>query len=242
MNCNDARHAIVLEHYGELSDDEQARLDEHLRSCQRCDADREETRRVLRLVSAQDPVRVPDFDRERSWRYISARMRGTPSRRWFPLVPGWRWGLVGAGLLLAAFLGIVIGRLGVKPSPEPDTTMTEAAATKAPNVPSVQPMLVTHLEDLRPILLDFANSASGAHGATITVDERLLRALLLQNLLLRRALEGKDPAAAELLDDLDLILKEIVNGRGPGSASQAQVRDLIRDREILFRIQILRRT
>jgi hypothetical protein len=96
---------------------------------------------------------------------------------------------------------------------------------------------------LRPILLDFSHAvANGKPGALVPVDERLLRGLLLQNVLLRRALNGNDPAAAELLDDLDLILKEIINGQAPGGASPAQVRNLINDRSILFRMQILKTT
>jgi len=51
----------------------------------------------------------------------------------------------------------------------------------------------------------------------VPVDERLLRGLMLQNLLLRRALNGNDPAATELLDDLDLVLKEIVNAKSPAA-------------------------
>jgi hypothetical protein len=102
-------------------------------------------------------------------------------------------------------------------------------------------MLASHIEDMRPLLLDFAHAVNGAKpGSVVRVDERLLRGLLMQNLLLRRALNGSDPAAAELLDDLDLVLKEIINGQGPGGASPAQVRSLIDERGILFRMQILK--
>ena len=102
-------------------------------------------------------------------------------------------------------------------------------------------MLASHIEDMRPLLLDFAHAVNGAKpGPVVQVDERLLRGLLMQNLLLRRALNGNDPAAAELLDDLDLVLKEIINVQSPGGASPAQVRGLIDERGILFRMQILK--
>ena len=156
-------------------------------------------------------------------------------------MPGWAWGLAAAGLTLV--LGIMIGRFGSNPLQAPVTVKHESTvASPERGISSIKPVLAAHLEDLQPILLDFANSGeSGTPGATVPVDEQLLRGLLLQNLLLRRALEGKETAAAELLDDLDLVLREIVNGKAPGGASPAQVQELIRQRSILFRMQILKR-
>lgn len=113
MKCNDARKAIVLDLYGELSTAEKTRLDIHLRACEICAAEREETFRVL--------------------------------------------------------------------------------------------------------------------------------ALLLQNVLLQKALSKKDPASADLLDNIDLILKEIINRDRPTAASPASIRDLIRQRDVLFKLEILKK-
>jgi hypothetical protein len=151
-------------------------------------------------------------------------------------------------MALVLIAGILIGRFGLKIGPMPTPVSAKAALLSVPgaspsvlSAASLQPVLATHLEDLRPVLLDFANSiGSGKPGSVASVDERLLRGLMLQNLLLRRALNGHDPAATELLDDLDLVLKEIVNAKSPGGATPAQVRDLINDRGILFRMQILK--
>jgi hypothetical protein len=244
MDCKNARRAIVLDHYGELSSAEKESLELHMRDCPACAADREETRKVLNLVSAAGSVPVPRIDPERAWRTIRAGMSGSARVRRRALAPGWRLGLAGAGVALVLAAGILIGRFGLKPAPAPLSARAKMSA--APGIvaaASLRPALASHLDDLRPLLLDFANSVDGgAPGAVVPVDERLLRGLLLQNLLLRRALNGNDPAAAEILDDLDLVLKEIVNGGGPGGATTAQVRDLIRDRGILFRMQILKKS
>jgi len=244
MDCKHARQAIVLEHYGELGHEEQVKLDEHLRACPVCAADREETRRVLTLVSVHASERVPELDRERSWHKIRAGLREPPRRAWFHLASGWRWGLVAAGAALVLALGIVIGRFGVKPAPEPDLAGTKALPVQpSPDASSIRPVLTTHLEDLQPVLLDFANSVNGGKpGAPVVVDAQFLRGVMLENLLLRRALSAKDPAAAELLDDLDLVLREIINGKESGGASPAQIRELIRERDILFRMRVIKRT
>lgn len=248
MNCKDARHAVVLDHYGELDEGARAALAAHLRDCPACTADREETRRVLALVSERGSAAVPQLDAERAWRLVRAGLRG-PVRTPRPaFVPGLRWGLAGAGLALVLAAGILIGRFGLKTgtpglsvSARPAVSSVPAGTAAILPAASLQPVLATHLEDLRPVLLDFANSISeGRPGAAVSVDERLLRGLMLQNLLLRRALNGHDPAATELLDDLDLVLKEIVNAKSPGGATSAQVRGLIKDRGILFRMQILK--
>lgn len=247
MNCKDSRQAIVLEHYDELPDKAGKRLEDHIRACPDCAADRAETRRVLALVTARHTESVPEFDPEASWRMIRAGIPSPrPARRPFPPpIPGWAW--AGAGLALVLVAGILIGRFGFQSDPNPMSarggeTVSVAAPAAAP-APSIRPALSSHLADLRPVLLDFANSArKGTPGPEIVIDQRLLRGLLLQNILLRRALNGNDPAAAELLDDLDLVLKEILNGKGPGGATPAQVRNLILDRSILFRMQILKTT
>lgn len=247
MNCKDARQAIVLEHYDELPDEAGKRLEEHIRACPDCAADRTETRRVLALVTARRTEFVPEFDPEPSWRMIRAGIQSPqPAGRFF-LAPIPRWAWAGAGLAFVLVAGILIGRFGFQSAPDPmaargEETVSVAAPAATP-APSIRPALASHLEDLRPVLLDFANSVrKETPGPEIVIDQRLLRGLLLQNILLRRALDGNDPAAAELLDDLDLVLKEILNGKGPGGASPAQVRDLILDRSILFRMQILKTT
>jgi hypothetical protein len=246
MNCKDIRQAIILDHYGELSAGEKTGLEEHLRTCPDCSADREETRRVLDLVTAQGTVEVPAFEPEQAWRAIRAGLRVAAPRRRTSFAPGLRWGLAGAGVALILVAGVLIGRFGLKPSPGPAPVNSKMAAIPAGNptalpASNLQPSLATHLDDLRPILLDIANSAAnGSSGGAVTVDERLLRALMLQNILLRRALNGNDPAATELLDDLDLVLKEIVNAKSPGGATPAQVKGLIQDRSILLRMQVLK--
>jgi len=107
----------------------------------------------------------------------------------------------------------------------------------------MKPILAGHIEDLKPLFLEFANAAAGTDSdRRILVEESIVRALLLQNTLLRKALLKSNPEAAELLDDCDLILKEIMNRNRPTSASPADIQDLIRKRGVMFKLEIFKKS
>ena len=268
MNCKKALETIVLDHYGEVGADDKAKLDIHVRGCAACAAELAETRRLFSLLDAHAPEAVPSPDWEKAWRGVEAAMAGgragarnahRPSLAPSPsFAPRWRWAPAGAALLIVLAAGILVGRFALGPAaggPGQAVSALQSAAPAAipaaapikganggaPN--GIRPAFAAHLEDLKPLLLDYAHYVPGEPLKNrVVVDESALRALMLQNVLLKRKLAEKDPAAADLLDDLDLILKEIVN-RGPGgSASPAEIRDLIEKRDVLFKMEILKKT
>jgi hypothetical protein len=245
MRCKDARKAIVLARYEELGPAEKAKLEAHLQTCEACVKDRDETEAVLKLISAHGGAEVPACDSAKAWDGVRRAIAGAAHAPRASLA-AWRRFVPSVAVLAAVLAaGVLIGRFALRRGHEPRLASVNAeqgtVGGAALPAESLRPVLSSYLEDLSPILLDFAHSSgNGAPGRSVQVDERLLRGLLLQNMVLRRALNGSDPAAADLLDDLDLVLKEIINGKGPGGASPAQVRDLISERGILFRMQILK--
>jgi hypothetical protein len=70
-------------------------------------------------------------------------------------------------------------------------------------------------------------------------DREIARSLLVQNLLLKRALARKNPNLADLFDDLGMILTEIANLQGQDTATPAALKDVIRQRQVLSRIRRL---
>jgi hypothetical protein len=189
--------------------------------------------------------------------------RLSPAPRPF-VVPRWRRAFAGAALIAVLAAGIIIGRFGFWPAARPEggdaqaaaagavgassaaTTLTAAPPTGAPvngGPNGIRPTFVSHLDDLKPILLDYAHYVPGEKTeGRVVVEEAALRTLMLQNVLLKRRLAEKDPAAADLLDDLDLILKEIVDRGSKDPTSPAQIRDLIEKRDVLFKMEILKKT
>jgi hypothetical protein len=150
---------------------------------------------------------------------------------------GWRWAWAAPAFALVLLAGMVIGRTWVRPQGTPQPAAVQAATAG----PSLGPVMASYFENLKPILMDYANVSNGApSGRTIVVEEKVIRDLLLENIVLKRRLAGKDPAAAELLDDLDLILKEISHRDAPDAASAGTIRDLIRQRDVLFKMNIIK--
>jgi len=240
MKCKHARQALVLDYYGELSPAEKTNLESHLRSCRACAAEREEILRVFALLEANPPVSVPVPDAERVWGVVESRLAPakSPQRQRAWAAP--QWSLAGAALVMVLVAGIFIGRSIF--SPQVPTDVSSAAAKTPRPAAGLKPALADHLENLKPLLLEYANySLKTASDRTVVIDENLLRALMLENILLRKALAKSDPAAADLLDDCDLILKEISNRNHPTAASPDAIRDLIRDRDVLFKMEIIKK-
>ncbi len=241
MKCKEARQAIVLDCYGELPATEKAGLEAHLRTCRACAAERKETLRLFSLLEANPPVPVPEPDAGRVWSRVEVRLspRSEPNR--LPAWNGRRWSLAGAALVLVLIAGIFIGR-GLFSPPLPVSPADSTGQGGSRPSAGLKPVLAGYLEDLKPLLLDYANATPESEpGRKVSIEADLLRALLLQNVLLRNALAKSDPAAAELLDDCDLILKEIINRDRPTSASPAEIRDLILKRDVLFKLEILKK-
>jgi len=237
MKCKEAKNLIILELYGELEESEKDRLHGHLEQCRDCSGESALTKKVFAVLDGYEPAAEPSADWDKAWDQVQAGIAGPPARRRPERAAGWRWAFAGTGLVLV--VGIFIGRYALAPSPEP---IGASAAVVAPAPNGIRPAFAAHLEDLKPILLDYAHYVPGEKsGRLIPIDENVLRGLMIQNILLKRKLAEKDPAAADLLEDLDLVLKEITN-RGPRDPQDpARIRDLIEQRGVLFKMEIMKK-
>lgn len=235
MKCRKYRQAIILYLYGELGEDEQRRLNSHLESCPACRAELDETRRVFHLAREADPAEIPDADWDRCWSGIRRQMRRPPRMRSDThfLVPRWA-PAAAAGLIVVFSLGFFLGRsLLSKPEPRRDevSTLSPAAARMS---------IGNHFETIKPLLIEYANYDEKSNGSRITTDRALLKNLLIQNILLMRLLAEEDPEAAELFEDIELVLREISNLKSGDHAAPIQIRELLDEREILFKMDIFR--
>ena len=239
MKCKEAKNLIILELYGELEESEMARLHDHLEQCRNCSGESALTKKVFAVLDGYEPAAEPSADWDKAWDRVQAGIAGPPARPSLKGAAGWRWAFAGTGFVLVLVAGIFIGRYALPPSPEP-IGASAAVVEPAPN--GIRPAFAAHLEDLKPILLDYAHYVPGEKsGEKVPVDEDILRGLVLQNILLKRKLAEKDPAAADLLDDLDLVLKEITNRGARDPQDPARIRDLIEQRGVLFRMEIMKK-
>lgn len=238
MRCKNYRENIILYLYGELSDQKARRLERHLETCAECAQDLAYTRAVFHLMEEADTEVQPQADWEKCWGSIrSGIQEEIPKKKPAALFP--RWVPAAAAIVLVFALGIYLGRFW--PSSQPEMAAQEEGAVQDEGTSSfTQATLVQHFESLKPLLIDYANYAAAENEDNkIVVDRSIVRNLLVQNYLLLRMVAKDNPEAAELLEDIDLVLREIKNLENGDPDASRMIRDLIQHRKILFKIDVL---
>jgi len=234
MTCRRFKRHLVLDLYDELSERERRRLESHLERCPACRKELEETREALSRMDSGPARAVPEPDWDKSWRAIEAGLapgRLAPGRK--GLLPRWVYAAaVLAGLFI---LGIAVGRYWL-PSGSAPARLAPGADILSPT--ALRTALGSYFEDVEPLLTSYSNNGSaGTSESHLTIDREAARALLVQNLLLKRALARKDPRLADLLDDLRFILTEISNLKSQNSETPSDLKKAIHERQVLNRVR-----
>jgi hypothetical protein len=199
------------------------KLENHIKECRECSLDFDYTKKVFNALE-EDKVDIPEANWEKSWKKIDAGAHKKPARQkssfLFP-----RWAYAAAALLLVFVLGAIIGRFLFFPGQQ---TLDEQGLPPS----SIQLTLQEYFEELKPVLVEYANFTSSEKGEeTILMDKEMARNLLIQNILLKSIVAKTDPTLVQLLDDVDFVLKEI----------SSLIKELIQEREILFKMEVLQK-
>ncbi len=231
MKCRKFKERFILYFYQELSEKETEALQTHLHVCPDCAKKFEETRKMFHLLDATRPETLPEANWEKCWSEIDAHLdKKKRSRSWF--FPYHRWVYAGAALLLAFIIGIGIGRFWLRTSVSPGF---EGVVSQN----ALQISLQQHLGNLKPVLVEYSNYNVSQNGRRPVLTEReVIQNLLIQNYLLKKVIADSDPSAVPLLEDLGLVLREIANQKPKDSQSLSQIKNLIDQREVLFRLEI----
>jgi hypothetical protein len=232
MKCSKAKEQIILYLYGELSEAEQRKLEQHMERCLSCAEDLAYTRDVFDLIDRADTTEIPEAAWEKCWGLIASGLRPQPRARagWMPSP---RWVPVAAALVLIFAGGLFIGRYW--PSSQPPSSMDTAQVPEFPRF-----TLQDHFDNLKPLLAEYANRPAGdTPDDRVLVDRRLIQSLLVQNYMLMRLVAQNDPKAADLLEDIDLVLREIKNMEADDPEAPGMIHRLIQSRDILFKINVL---
>ncbi len=231
MKCRKLKENFILYFYEELSQKEKESLQKHLRVCPACAQKFEETRKMFHLLNAAKPEFLPEVKWQKCWSEIDARLdERARLRSWF--APYRRWAYAAAALLLVFVIGIGIGRFWLRIPVRP-------AFEGVVSQNALQLSLQQHLETLKPILVEYANYNAAQNGRSpILVEKELIQSLLIQNYLLKKVIADSNPSAVPILEDLDLVLIEISNQEPKDSHAPYQIKDLIAQRELLFKLQV----
>lgn len=230
---------LILYFYGEHR--RPHRVSAHLETCQACAADYRTLGETLALVEPDDVPARGDFYGLEVWQRVRPRL---PARHESSGFSGWfRLNSLAAAAALATLLiaAFVAGRTWPRrvPSAPPVTTNVPAGD------PAERARLVDigdHLERSERVLLDVMNAPAQADAAVdITVEQGSAEGLLEANRLYRdAAMHAGDQDIAQVLDDLERSLLEVVHG--PASLSPDDLQELqarVAAAALLFRVRVL---
>jgi hypothetical protein len=230
MKCKKYEEKIVLYLYGELDENEKFEVENHVKECSACLEDLEYTKKVFKLVDDNKEL-APEANWEKCWKEIGAGVQVKPRKqKSFLLAP--RWVYAAAGLLAVFVLGALIGRYWFFP---PQESPLEPGISQG----SMNLALNEYIDEIKPILIEYANYTTPKEEETIVIDKEVVRGLLIQNLLLKDLIAKSDPSLLPLLEDLDIILKELSNMRKGDELTPSMIKELILERKILFTIEII---
>lgn len=235
------------------------RLEEHAAACPACRREMERTRRLLEgaeSVRAEIAAAVASVDWEALPGRISARAAAAARERRrrpvralgrFAGRPAFR--PVYAGLLAGLLLGSVATWLVLRgPGAAPDL---EAAYHASPEfldrveLQMARRGALDYLQKSRYLLLDYVEAPSGAApaGGLETAETARVRELLTLKKYLNPHLDDARMAKAKALcDQIELLFLELARLRAEMSeAERGEIRDLILDRRLLFKIGLVER-
>ncbi len=253
--CNRFKDLMVDAFYEELAQEERRFFHSHLDNCSHCSAEYQELTSAMNVMDRREPpemseefwdnfrpnlqLKINEMEAER--RSFSTDASSSRLRQWwrnFNFKWDARWLLYPAAAMLVVVSGIVIGRYIYSPV----TTDYKGGTTFAVN--SANPAVADHLEELRPMLVDYSNYSPQdmEQGADqILVDRDELQQLILRNKLLKKMVErGKDANTKQLLEDLEMILLELSNsGKNSDRKDTLQtVQEMLKENNVLFKMNV----
>jgi hypothetical protein len=232
---------LILYYYGEAR--RRADIEQHLDSCGACKETYRQIAGTLALVAAPE---IPNRD-DRYGLEVWQRLRHQLPLQDAPFWATWfRWDRLALAGAAAAFCVIVLaafvaGRLWQRPAADrPAAVVASVETTTEANSRVRLAAIGDHLERSERVLLDVVNAHDGKQ-IDVSDAQAWAADLVDANRLYRQAaIRGGDPMVADVLDELERNLLEIVHG--PSSLTPAQL-DQLRVRidaaALLFKVRVL---
>jgi hypothetical protein len=225
------KEKIVLHLYGELREDEAKKLMAHIEECAECAEEYAYTQKVFKVLDETKTDDIPEANWEKCWNTIDVGIQGKErKKKSFFLYP--KWAYAAASLLIVFTVGFFIGRLAFFQTGKNGQTKLEGSQM------AMYPSIQEHFESLKPVLVEYANYTASPDNGKITIDKKLVKSLIIQNILLKRMIAEEDPSLKEILEDVDLVLREIANQEGDDTYALTMIKDLIQQRGILYELEV----
>lgn len=230
MKCKKTEKLALLVFYGEATPEEQRRLDNHVRNCPDCAAKVRNIREVIAKLK-ENISETPDFSWDESWKRINTVLKRRELKhnmrpRFLPVMS------LKAALIVAVFcLGIFAGKLIFHRSPAGISGESDFST-------NISSLLGDHLGSVRISLLEFLNSPEMKDQSSLWIfEKKQTEQLVFQNrFLLSHLKDSVNPVLMDLLNDLDIILKEIANLSPDKPEYLGFIKSLLRESDIIFRV------
>jgi hypothetical protein len=142
-----------------------------------------------------------------------------------------KWAAAAAALVCVLILGFIIGRTAFIPG---GGILTGAGESED----AFQISLQEHFDSLKPLLIEYAHYREDKDSDKIILDKKYVEELLIQNILLKRLAEEKNPDIRQLLEDIELILREITNMDKNGTSDPLMIKEYINNQGILGAVDV----
>lgn len=231
MACKKYREKIVLLLYGELGENDAKNLMVHIKECAECAEEFAYTKKVFQVLDETKTDDVPEANWENCWNTIDVGISSKErKKKSFLLYP--RWAYASAALLIVFTVGFFLGRIAFLQPGKSSPVQLEGSQS------ALYPSIQEHFESLKPVLVEYANYTASPENGTITIDKNIVRNLIIQNILLKRLIADEDPSTREILEDVDLVLREIANQEGDDAHTLSMIKELIQERGILYELEV----
>ncbi len=254
--CRECHGLFVGALYGELSDDQKRRFEDHLHSCRECSRAFAEYQSVLGIMGQRRRDMPDEAFWESFWPRLAARLKHTAPvaeplrqrwRHWLRHVqpmPAWSLRLAAAVALVG--LGLLLGRVyfGAPPSTTSEWTRKGSASrTEAQPASAVELRAQRYIERSKVLLLGLVNFDPKTEDPAVLDlrrQQQVSRVLVREAAVLKSELSGPDQQRLRrLVEDLEVILLQIA---GMESRYDLPAIDLVKSgvdrRAILLKINL----
>ena len=226
------KEKIVLHLYGELGEKDAKNLMAHIEECADCAEEFTYTQKIFQVLDETKAEDVPEANWEKCWNTIDVGIQGKERKKKSFLLAPPRWAYAAAILLIVFTVGFFFGRIAFLRPGKSGTVQLEGSQS------AMHPSIQEHFESLKPVLVEYANYTASPGNGTITIDKNIVRSLIIQNILLKRLIADEDPSTKEILEDVDLVLREIANQEGDDTHTLSMIKELIQERGIMYEIEV----
>jgi len=235
MGCKTNRNDLILYLYDELPLQKRLKMERHLEECDNCRAYLESTQTSLTLLE-REQNKIPTLDWEKNWRGIQEGLNLEKTPQFIKVLHGGprKWAIASAAAAAIFLLGVFVGKYMLFPPPQIETAHFQ-------NKPFLASLFTRYVDETLPVIMEIANYDSRYDNYPVRLSEsREVSRLLLENRLLKKHIDTtKQRNLLQLLDELELVLTEISNLTSNDPEALQALKDLVQDRQILFKIKYM---